>query len=837
MLAKWAGGRACVVVALMVIIEGFAIVGDPATAGAAIGTTISIGSASVAETNSGKPRAVVLRVTLSQPAPTKVTVRATVTGGTATAGKQSPADYKPWAKPKVIKFAAGAVARNVPIQILPDTVPEPDETVTIALSDPTGGAVLGVATGTVTIVDDDTSPKSGVRASIGSASIAEGDLGKPRPVVVPVVLSAPATTELSLKVTVTSGSAAGGKKSPADFKMITSPKNLRFPAGKTLVNVSVPVLPDRYAEVDETLTLQLGSPSTGLALGITTGTITILTDDHDDGIPLAGAAEPGATAYAVPSGAIVVSPTGSDSAAGTAAAPVRTLGRAVAIAAAGKTIVLRAGTYNESVVVDKRLTIQAWPNEAVWLDGSIPVTSWTASSGRWSTSWTIEFDSSATYDRGSTDTSWIDPAYPMAAHPEQVWINGVAQRQVGSLSQVNSGAFYHDTAGNKLWLGTDPTGKEVRVSNRSRALMVRAANTVLRGFGVRRYAPSVPDMGSITIEQAGVTVEHLVVTDAATTGLHVGAGRTGNTSNVVIRNVSIARSGMLGFNASYSDKLTLQGVISEGNNTERFRTAPVSGGAKIGRSRTVTVRDSHFKANRGPGLWLDESVYDMIVVNNEMRDNTKHGVSLEISSKAVFANNVVTNNHSTGLKVNNTSDVKLWNNTFIGNDRSVWLVQDSRLPTSASSVGRDPRRPFPDPTMTWLLGPVTMANNVLSYQRSGDCMLCVEDTSSTRRSAEQMGIDPNGNVYNRANTSSPATVVLWARAGTSPYAYATLNSFKNATGREAAGYLVDGPAAIDVNSVPTGSMPTSSTALPLPSDVAALVSQPAGAQHRGAWPR
>ncbi len=71
----------------------------------------------------------------------------------------------------------------------------------------------------------------------------------------------------------------------------------------------------------------------------------------------------------------------------------------------------------------------------------------------------------------------------------------------------------------------------------------------------------------------------------------------------------------------------------------------------------MTVRDSIFRGNDGTGLWMDESVYDMTITGNEMRDNAGHGTSLEISAKALFANNIVTNNGGFGVKINNTSDV------------------------------------------------------------------------------------------------------------------------------------------------------------------------------------
>jgi parallel beta-helix repeat protein len=545
----------------------------------------------------------------------------------------------------------------------------------------------------------------------------------------------------------------------------------------------------------------------------------------------------GTTQYAVPSGAVVVSPTGNDGAAGTQSAPLRTLGAAVGRARSGGTIVLRGGSYHESVVIppDKRLTVQSWPKEAAFLDGSSAVTGWSASGGRWHrTGWNVHFDSSPTYTRGAPDNSnanwaFVNPSRPMAAHPDQIWIDGVAQRQVGSIAAVVPGTFFHDEAGNQLWLGSNPNGRSVRASDLVRALMVRSEGSVVRGIGVRRYAPSVPDMGAVTIERSGVLVEHVGIYDSATTGLHVGAGTV---TGVTLRGVKVARSGMLGISASNADRLTVEQVDSEGNNTERFNEAPVSGGMKIVRSRGVTVRSSTFRGNAGPGLWLDESAYDMTIVGNEMRNNSGHGTSLEISAKALFANNIVTNNGGFGIKVNNTSNVSLWNNTFSGNDRSINVVQDTRRPTSAGTAGRDPRQPFPDSTMTWLNGPTVVMNNVVANQRSGNCMLCVEDYSH-QRSAAQIGVTTNSNVYNRPNTSTPNLLVVWSRGAGDPAVYSTLNAFRSATGQERAGQLINGTGAVDGNGVVRA---LTNTAQPLPAAVAQATGIPTGSRRHGAWP-
>ncbi len=256
-----------------------AIAGSVPRAGSVSTDTVSIGSASVAEGNSGAARAVAVRVTLATPATSTVSVTATLSPGTATAGTKSPADYKPWSKAKTLTFKSGQTAKSVTVSVIPDTTGEGDETAIITLSDPSSGLSLGASTGTVTIIDDDTHPASTNTASVGSASVAEGDSGAVRGVAVRVTLASPATSTVSVTATLSPGTATAGTKSPADYKPWSKAKTLTFTSGQTAKSVTVSVIPDTTGEDDETAIITLSGPSSGLALGTSTGTVTILDDD------------------------------------------------------------------------------------------------------------------------------------------------------------------------------------------------------------------------------------------------------------------------------------------------------------------------------------------------------------------------------------------------------------------------------------------------------------------------------------------------------------------------------------------------------------------------------
>lgn len=551
----------------------------------------------------------------------------------------------------------------------------------------------------------------------------------------------------------------------------------------------------------------------------------------------AGSPAVGSTAYPVPAGALFVSPGGSDAATGAPGTPVRTVARAVALAASGSTIVLRQGQYHESVTVpaNKRLTIQPYPHEAVWFDGSVPVQNWVASGNLWvSSGWTARFDASPTYTRGAPDGStanwtFVNRAHPMAAHPDQVWIDGKAVPQVQALDQVKTGTFFVDYAARKLYLGSNPTGHSVRASDISKAATLQGGGTTLRGVGFRRFAPSIPDMGAITAEKDGVTVENVAVTDNAGTGIHaVGA-------NITFRNLTLARNGMLGGSASTADNFKATSILAYGNNTELFNQAPVSGGFKVTRSRGVKVSDSSFVRNAGPGLWLDESVYNGVITRNDMVSNQGHGLTMEISAKFLVADNYIAANLGNGIKLNDTSNVDLWNNTVSANSRNLNIVQDGRRASNRALPGHDPRQVFPDPTMTWINSRIAVRNNILAGG-TGNCLLCVEDYSH-QFSAEQLGITANGDVYQRPSASSPSWVVVWSRGPGNPAVFTTVPGFRSATGQESSHLFVDGRPALS-GWQPTSEVAARDTTLgqPLPGVVAAALGRNLGIQHLGAWP-
>jgi parallel beta-helix repeat protein len=533
---------------------------------------------------------------------------------------------------------------------------------------------------------------------------------------------------------------------------------------------------------------------------------------------------------------------GDDTAEGTAAAPKRTLQAAVTESEAGDTIMVHAGTYHEELKIENRpgLRVVAAPGAEVWLDGSVVVPAWSRDGELWvSRGWSAEFDSSPTYSWGQQDGerhgwSFVSPEYPLAAHPDQVWIDGERQVQVGSRAEVRPGTFYVDYEHDDMFLGSDPTGRTVTASAQARALRILSAGVLVRGIGIRKYAPSVPHMGALTVEAPDVTLEHVALTDNATTGMHV------LSKGVKLHDVTLERNGMMGLSATEADGLELVRVMVRDNNLERFNKSPAAGGAKIGRSSEILIQDSVFAGNLGNGLWFDESVYGVTLLQSHVLDNSGHGVSIEVSGHATVMGNVIARNAGNGLKLNDSEDVRVWNNTFVDNVRSINVVQDNR-DVDPGGTYRDPELP-----LRWQTQGIAIRNNVIAAtgatqggaDRSRTCLLCVEDFSG-RWTAAEMNVTALGNVYQRPDATSPKWMVVWARRDKDPYVFRTVEDFRATVHQEETGVQIIGTSVLsdDFRPAPALEHLYGSVAQPLPDDLAQLAGRPVGDRHLGAWGR
>ena len=196
-----------------------------------------------------------------------VGVSVATSNGTATAGS----DYT--AVSQTISFANGDAAnKTVSIPITNDTLVEGNETVNVALSNPTGGATLGAqATAVLTITDDEVPPPPGtLQFSAATYSVAENSGSA----TITITRAGGSAGAVGVTFATSNGTATAG----SDFTAVS--QTISFANGDTAnKTVSVPILNNGVVEPSETVNLALSNPTGGATVGTPGSAVLTIVDD------------------------------------------------------------------------------------------------------------------------------------------------------------------------------------------------------------------------------------------------------------------------------------------------------------------------------------------------------------------------------------------------------------------------------------------------------------------------------------------------------------------------------------------------------------------------------
>jgi poly(beta-D-mannuronate) C5 epimerase len=521
-----------------------------------------------------------------------------------------------------------------------------------------------------------------------------------------------------------------------------------------------------------------------------------------------------ATGYPVPPDAIVVAPSGQDTAAGTVAAPLRTFGAAVGRAKPGATIVLRGGTYRETVgKVTKRLTVQPYPGEQVWFKGTLVVNGWTRTGKAWRhDGWDPQVC------RSCFLAAIIDPAHPFAGLPDMTFVDGKPLRQVGDASSVGPGTFFVDKSAKALVVGDDPAGRTVEATAFDRLLQFDgdgARGSVLRGIGVAQYASNQDygNHGAMVVANApDVRIENATFAWSASSGAAV--FQPGG----VVTGSSFVDNGLAGLVANRADRLRLTKNTFARNNQEHFALsgeAIGAAGAKIAHTRQPYVTDNVFTGNIGSGWWCDLGCTDAVVLRNVATGNAVNGLYYEVSARAIIASNVLAGNAGRGMKLSSSDHVRVYHNTFSDNGTNLGLYNDPRDPGTDGYSKQN--------GLSWYTTDIELVNNLFA-QSSGKNPVIESADYKDRPGAAFVSLS-DGNAYLRGSSAS-GPLLTWTLGDGNTGTYGSLAEFTRATGADSHGVqrdlpsnLFTNPAAGDYTLRP-GS-PCAHAGRPLPPDIAA----------------
>jgi hypothetical protein len=207
--------------------------------------------------------------------------------------------------------------------------------------------------------------------------------------------------------------------------------------------------------------------------------------------------------------------------------------------------------------------------------------------------------------------------------PEEVFIDGVAQRPVTSAAAVTGGTFFVDTRAGQLLLGSDPTGKAVEVSAIRHAFAGTAEYVHVGGLVIEKYATPAHE-GAV----GGAGPRHWTIEDCEARFNH-GAGIAVGDFSRAIHNAA-HENGEAGIVASGLYVVVERNEIA-GNNSAGFDAAQ-AGGVLLADTLHAVLRDNIVHGNHGAGLRIaagDATLYE----GNRIAENDGPGI-LDAGSRA-----------------------------------------------------------------------------------------------------------------------------------------------------------------------------------------------------------
>jgi parallel beta-helix repeat protein len=199
-----------------------------------------------------------------------------------------------------------------------------------------------------------------------------------------------------------------------------------------------------------------------------------------------------------------------------------------------------------------------------------------------------------------------------------------------------------------------------------------ANNVTVRNLVIANYSPE-KFKGMLEPEGGGLwNIENNEMRGSTAIGLSMGGSGWVVKDNYLHHNEQYGMSGASYPSSSGRNPLVENNEISY-NRLNALIPGGSSGGTKWVRSTNLTLRHNWVHHNRGNGLWVDGNNKNVVIENNKLEFNDQKGISVEISCDTKVRNNYLRENGAegvdwykrSGILVNSSSNVEIYNNTFI----------------------------------------------------------------------------------------------------------------------------------------------------------------------------
>ena len=386
-----------------------------------------------------------------------------------------------------------------------------------------------------------------------------------------------------------------------------------------------------------------------------------------------------------------------DKNAGTLAAPLKTIGKAMALLRVGDEVIVGAGVYRESVLIPaltgatSRTTLRAANPGTTLIKGSAVVKGFTASGqGTQIVAWTVE--PAMVMVNGvplQQVAGTVFGGYPLsgryldiAKSQGELWPG----RRAGSPSTMAAGSFFYDADARLLHIKPNATlqaSDMVEVSNQRHLLKGAAAEKfTVQGINFEHANTSVyADQGALLLEGNDIVVDSIEVRNVDSFCVQL----QGNRNQLL--NSRLTRCGQLGVNAG-GDRVLIQGNTVTEANWRGFNKWWAAGGMKlvgVPRLTNSFVRANTVYNNAGDGIWVDWKQTANTIEDNVSAYNAGFGIHYEASSFGVIRRNTVYGNGQRGIYLNLASDTLVERNSVFFNAlEGVAVVLDERVSVDPS---------------------------------------------------------------------------------------------------------------------------------------------------------
>lgn len=336
----------------------------------------------------------------------------------------------------------------------------------------------------------------------------------------------------------------------------------------------------------------------------------------------------------------------------------------------GTVFTLKAGVHRMQQVTPKGGQ-QFIGEPGAILNGAKLLTNWQGS-GPW-------YVGSQTQSMSGYPSTRCLEGYPRCDVPHDLYINNALQKHVNSRTEVGAGRWFFDYDADRIYIGENPSGKTVEVTDRSYAFGGSASAVTIKGLRIEKYANRAQAGAIAGGSTTGWILENNVVQFNHGFGIRVG-------SKMLMRSNKVLRNGQVGIGGIGDDVLVEHNEIAY-NNTVGYKPSWEAGGTKWVRTSRLTVRGNFVHHNFGPGLWTDIDNIYTLYENNRVEDNWAQGIFHEISYDAVIRYNEVRRNghgrggtwlYGAGILVAHSPSVQVYGNLVEDNYNGIAGIQQNR---------------------------------------------------------------------------------------------------------------------------------------------------------------